>query len=114
MKFGIALLATFSLTGIVRADDLDDHYAALKEAQPKKDPDEVKKLALQTAKDAKAEAAKPQPTIASEVDQWKKRIEFAKEVQAFAEYSLSTTALSTPPAKTVELVDALIEINPKS
>jgi hypothetical protein len=113
MKFGIALLATFSLAGFVRADDLDDHYAALKQAQPKKDPDEIKKLALETAKDAKAEAAKTQPADAP-ADQWKKRVEFAKEVQAFAEYSLSTTALTAPPAKTVELVDALIEINPKS
>ena len=40
MRFGIALLAMFSLAGFVLADDLDDHYAALKEAQPKKDPDE--------------------------------------------------------------------------
>ena len=115
MRFGIALLAMFSLAGFVLADDLDDHYAALKEAQPKKDPDEVKKLAMETAKDAKAEAAKAQPTGgAAEVDQFKKRVEFAKEVQAFAEYSLSTTAVSAPTAKTIELVDALIEINPKS
>src|SRR6516225_4645469 len=113
MRFGIALLAAFSLAGVVRADDLDDHYAALKEAQPKKDPDEIKKLAVQTAKDAKAEAAKTQPTDAA-ADQWKKRVEFAKDVQTFAEYSLSTTAVTAPPAKTVELVDALIEINPKS
>ncbi|HYK61144.1 MAG TPA: hypothetical protein VEV85_17050 [Bryobacteraceae bacterium] len=113
MRFGIALLAAFSLAGVVRADDLDDHYAALKEAQPKKDPDEIKKLAVQTAKDAKAEAAKTQPTDAA-ADQWKKRMEFARDVQTFAEYSLSTTAVTAPPAKTVELVDALIEINPKS
>ena len=113
MRFGITLLAAFSLAGVVRADDLDDHYAALKEAQPKKDPDEIKKLAVQTAKDAKAEAAKTQPTDAA-ADQWKKRMEFARDVQTFAEYSLSTTAVTAPPAKTVELVDALIEINPKS
>jgi hypothetical protein len=48
------------------------------------------------------------------VDQWKKRVEFAKEVQTFSEYALSTTALTAPPAKTVDLVDALIAINPKS
>ena len=34
-------------------------------------------------------------------------------MQTFAEYSLSTTAVAVP-AKTVELVDTLIEINPKS
>ena len=58
-------------------------------------------------KDAKAEAAKTQPTDAA-ADQWKKRMEFARDVQTFAEYSLSTTAVIAPPAKTVELVDALI------
>jgi hypothetical protein len=73
----------------------------------------VKKLAVETNKNAKAEAAKPQPSNASEVDHWKQRVEFAKQVQTFAEYSLSTTAIAVPP-KTVELVDALIEMNPKS
>ena len=113
MKIWIAAFALMSVTGIVLADDLDDNYAALKEAQTKKDADEVKKLAVETVKNAKAESAKPQPTNASEVDQWKQRVEFAKQVQTFAEYSLSTTAVAVP-AKTVELVDTLLEVNPKS
>lgn len=113
MRFLIASLVLFALTGSALADDLDDNYAALKDAQTKKDADAVKKLALETSKSAKAEAAKPQPSNASDVDQWKKRVEFAKEVQTFAEYSLATTA-NAVPAKSVELVDELIEINPKS
>src|SRR5215472_13432504 len=102
MRICIATLALLSITGFVLADDLDDNYAALKDAQTKKDADAVKKLAVETVKNAKAEAAKPQPSDASEVDQWKKRVEFAKEVQTFAEYSLSTTAIAVP-AKSVEL-----------
>ncbi|MBV8844300.1 MAG: hypothetical protein JO307_15955 [Bryobacterales bacterium] len=113
MRFCIAILALFSLTGFAVADDLDDNYAALKDAQAKKDADTVKKLAIETSKSAKAEAGKPQPGDASEVDHWKQRVEFAKEVQTFAEYSLATTA-NAVPAKSVELVDALLEINPKS
>jgi hypothetical protein len=113
MRFWIAGFALLALTGMALADDLDDNYAALKEAQTKKDADAVKKLAVETNKNAKAEIAKPQPSAASEVEHWKQRIEFAKEVQTFAEYSLSTTAVAVP-AKTVELVDTLLEINPKS
>lgn len=113
MKIWITTLVLLAVAGFAVADDLDDNYAALKEAQSKKDADAVKKLAIETNKNAKAEAAKPQPGDASEVDHWKQRVEFAKQVQTFAEYSLSTTALSTP-AKTVELVDALLEMNPKS
>ena len=113
MKIWIATFALLSVSGAVLADDLDDNYAALKDAQAKKDADTVKKLAVQTVKDAKTEAAKPQPSDASEVEHWKQRVEFAKQVQTFSEYSLSTTATAVP-AKTVELVDTLIEINPKS
>lgn len=113
MKILFATFALVACAGLAIADDLDDNYAALKDAQSKKEADEVKKLAVETNKAAKVEAAKPQPSDASEVDHWKQRVEFAKQVQTFAEYSLSTTANSVP-AKTVELVDTLIEMNPKS
>jgi hypothetical protein len=95
------------------ADELDDNYAAIKQAEQKKDPDQVTKLALETSKSAKAEEALKQPSDASEVEHWKQRVEFAKEVEDFAEYSLSTTAIANP-SKAVELVDTLIQINPKS
>ena len=42
MKFWIL---AFALAGGLFANDLDDHYAQLKDAQTKKDPDTVKKLA---------------------------------------------------------------------
>jgi hypothetical protein len=59
--------------------------------------------------------AVPQPSDASAVADWKQRVEFAKEVDHFAEYSLASTAIATPDqAKMEELVDALIELNPKS
>ena len=115
MKIWIGMFVMLSLAGVVLADDLDDNYAALKEAQPKNDPDTIKKLAVETAKNAKAEAARTQPTDAADVDHWKQRVEMAKQVQTFAEYSLSTAAISAPsPAKTIELVDTLLEVNPKS
>jgi hypothetical protein len=113
MRFLIALGIFLLPASAAFADELDDNYAAIKQAEQKKDPDQVTKLALETSKSAKAEAAQKQPTDASEVEHWKQRVEFAKEVEDFAEYSLSTTAIANP-SKAVELVDTLIQINPKS
>jgi hypothetical protein len=112
MKFWILAL---TLAGGLSANDLDDRYASLKDAQTKKDPDAVKKLALESSKLARAEAVLPQPSDASAVAEWKQRVEFAKQVDHFAEYSLASTAISvTDQAKMEELVDALLELSPKS
>jgi hypothetical protein len=113
MKFWISALTALTLAGGLMANDLDDHYAQLKDAQAKKDADAVKKLAVETAKLAKTESVTPQPGDASAVADWKQRMEFAKEVQLFAEYSLASTAI-TDPAKVQDLVETLIEVNPKS
>ena len=85
----------------------------LKDAQAKKDPDTVKTLALETSKLAKTEAAAPQPSDAAAVADWKQRVEFAKEVSKFAEFALASTAIADK-GKPRELVEALLEINPKS
>jgi len=66
------------------------------------------------AKDAKKEASAKQPDEAGLVDNWKKRVEMAKQVDSFVEYALYSTATGAPADKTVALVDALMEINPKS
>lgn len=113
MKICIAAIAMFSLTGLMWANELDDNYGLLKEAQEKKDADQVKKLAPETAKLARAEAAKPQPSDAGEVNAWKQRVDFAKQVETFSEYALATTAAAVPD-KSIELTDALLEQNPKS
>ena len=112
MKVSVLALA---LAGGVFANDLDDRYAALKDAQAKKDPDAVKKLAVESSKLAKAEAAAPQPSDASQVADWKQRVDFAKQVDKFAEYSLASVAIGvTDQAKMEDMVNALIEMNPKS
>jgi tetratricopeptide (TPR) repeat protein len=76
--------------------------------------DAVMKLAPETAKLAAALSAKPQPSDASLVENWKARVGFGKEVGAYAEYSLSAMAATADSAKAVELVDLLIDVNPKS
>ena len=55
----------------------------------------------------------PQPSEADQVENWKQRVEYGKEVIAYTEYALSYMA-TQDPAKTVELVDTLLAQNPKS
>jgi hypothetical protein len=115
MRIWIAALAILSVAGFVRADELNDSYADLKAAEAKKDPDEVMKSAAEVSKRARAEEALPKPSDAAEAETWKQRQEYAKQVDLFSEYALSTTAVaSTDAAKTVELVDQLLHQNPKS
>jgi hypothetical protein len=109
-----AAIAVFALVGLVRADELEDSYTKLKDTVAKKDADAVKADAAATNKLAMALVNAPQPTDAAEVDNWKQRVEYGKEVAAYSEYALAYVATQVEGAKTIELVDALIAQNPKS
>ena len=117
MKSWILAIGTLSLcvVGWAAPDGLDDAYQQLKDAQTAKDPDAVKKWATETAKLAKAEATGPKIEGYTDED-WPKRVDYAKQVGTVSEYALSTTAAQPglAPAKVVELVDALLAMNPKS
>lgn len=117
MKTWIAAIALSALAGFVSAapDDLEDAYAKLKEATTKKDPEEVKKWSAETSKLARALVAAPKPSDASEVDNWKQRVDYGKDITSYSEYALSATAMQqTDPAKTIDLVETLEAQNPKS
>ena len=113
-----ALVVAFLLgTGSAAvAADLDSSYQALKDAQAKKDPAEVKKAAADAyaaGKEVAAEAA-PQSTAADDQDAWKKRVAYGKEVEEAAEYALYATAIQAQPAEMVDLMSTLEQQNPKS
>ena len=86
----------------------------LKDTVAKKDADAVKADAAATNKLAQVLINAPQPSDAAEVDNWKQRIEYGKEVAAYSEYALAYVATQVEGPKTIELVDALIAQNPKS
>jgi len=113
MKLWISAFTVLAFAAALFANALDDNYAQLKEAQSKKDGAAVKKLAVETSKLARAEAVAPQPTDAAAVADWKQRVEFAKQVDVFAEYALASTAVADP-ANLQDLVDTLLQVNPKS
>ena len=93
MKIAILALGTLSflLVTSARANELDDAYQKLKDAQTAKDADAVKKAAVETAKLAKAEATGPKLEGFSEED-WPKRVDYAKGLGTLSEYALATTA----------------------
>ncbi len=121
------------LTGYVKANDADkalavaDKLAAmppecvenaqqtLKAAELKKDPDLVLKWSGKTADLAQKVVASPQPTDADEVENWKARVDYARQVNTYTEYSLYAMALGTAdPKKQVALLEALQQRNAKS
>jgi len=91
-------------------EDLDAAYNNLKAGEGKTDPDLVKKWSAATSAIARKIAAGP---AASDED--KQSVDHAKQVDTYTEYSLYAAALqTTDPAKAADLVDALMERNPKS
>lgn len=113
MKRSILILPILAMGALLWADELDDAYAALKEAGT--NADDVLKWAPEVSKLGRAEAARSKPDNMSAGD-WKARVEFAKQVDTLAEYSLSAAAVQpgADPNKVVTLIDTLLTMNPKS
>jgi hypothetical protein len=119
VKNWFVVIALCSMAGLVCAapDELEDTFNSLKAAtEVKKDPDAVKRLAPQAAKLARAAVAAPQPSDAEQVETWKAKVEYAKGVDTYSEYALATAAQQQgiSPEKSVDLIEALIALNPKS
>ncbi len=94
---------------------VESAHQALKAAELKKDPDMVLKWSAKTSELAQKVVASPQPKEEDQVENWKARVEYAKQVNTYTEYSLYAMALQTPdPKKQVALLEALQQRNPKS
>jgi tetratricopeptide (TPR) repeat protein len=94
-------------------DELKTAYSALKEAEEKKDADALIAAAKHVDEIARKDLAATKPEGVSD-DDWKAKLDYARQVDQYAEYSLCNLALQPPTAKTIALVDALVEMNPKS
>lgn len=97
---------------------LDPTYAevahqGLKAAEAKKDPALIKKWSGLTWQSANKVATSAQPK-AEEVEDWKKRVDWATQVRTYSEYALYAALPGAPPEKQVELVEALQAQNPQS
>ncbi len=105
-KIGLAA-GVFGAASLMWGFDLNDTFNSLKEATEKKDAAQVKTLAPQTAKEAKA--------IQGQADAGADVKEFAKGAEEYSEYALSIVAASSSDAQTtIDLTDLLLEQNNKS
>jgi tetratricopeptide (TPR) repeat protein len=94
---------------------VEDAQQTLKAAELKKDPDLVLKWSSKTADLAQKVVASPQPADADEVENWKARVDYARQVNTYTEYSLYAMALGTAdPGKQVALLESLQQRNAKS
>jgi hypothetical protein len=111
LSFVAALLAIPPAAG---TDDLGELFKSLQEAVSKKDAALVKNLAIDTFAAVRKTLAAPEPEDETEKDAWKKNAEYALGIELQAEYALLATAIASPPAMTVELIETLEKENPKS
>ncbi|HUB33872.1 MAG TPA: hypothetical protein VMA31_12610 [Bryobacteraceae bacterium] len=116
VRYALVVALLLGTGSAAAAADLDSSYQALKDAQAKKDPAEVKKAATEAYAAAQEVANEPAPqsTAAADQDAWKKRVAYGKEVEEAAEYALYATAIQAQPAEMVDLMATLEKQNPKS
>ena len=115
MKLPALSLAILFLAGpAVAAGSLDDAMVALKDAVEKKDPAQVKKLAVETYPMAAQAVAEAAPKDADEKATWTNRVEFAKSVEEYCEYALDAIAVQSLVETQVDLFSTLEQLNPKS
>ncbi len=96
-------------------EDMDSAHAALKAAEAKKDPDAVLKWSNTTSTIARKMAASPKPTDEDEVEGWKNRVDYAKQMDVYTEYAIFAAVLqTTDPQKRILLGQGLERRNPDS
>ncbi len=96
-------------------DDVESSHATLKLAEARKDPDLVAKWAVVTSEAARKAAQSKKPEDEDEVEAWKRRVDFATQVDTYCEYAVYAQILQVPdPNKKVELTQVLTGRNPKS
>lgn len=97
--------------------DPDDPEAALqclKAAETKKDLALIRKYSAAASAAARKMASAPQPKEADEAAAWKNEVEYAKHVDAYAEYAIYRVALeSRDPKVVIEFAGLVRERNPQ-
>src|SRR5581483_11756136 len=96
--------------GMLTADpnDLDAAHDALRAAETKNDPQLMQKYAVLAWDIASRTSQSAKPTDPDEIIAWTKQTQFAKDVMAYAEYTLASLAKSqTDEQKRVQIVALL-------
>jgi hypothetical protein len=97
------------------SDDLKAAYDNLKAAEESKDIDAVKKWATESSRQARLMIKSAVPADPAEVAAHQSRVDFARQVETYADYALYVGALRAPDAaKRIEMFEALEQQTPKS
>ncbi|MEO8662643.1 MAG: hypothetical protein ABI693_29555 [Bryobacteraceae bacterium] len=95
-------------------DDLDTALVALKALEAGKDPDSIRKWSVITSDAARKVVSGEKPADV-EADEWKQRVDYAKQVDTYCDYAFYASALSsTNPVKTIDLFETLEKRSPQS
>ena len=90
-------------------------HNCLRAAEQKKDVDLVRKWSDQTTFIAREVRKLPKPDDSDDQEDWKTKVEFAKQVEQYAEYSLYYAALNNKDSKVKnKLIEQLEQKNPTS
>jgi tetratricopeptide (TPR) repeat protein len=96
-------------------DELTTTYANLKSAEEQKDSDAVKKWAMESSRQARLIIKSTAPTEPAAVAAHQSRVDFARQVEAYADYALHVNTLRAPDAaRRIEMFEALQEQSPGS
>ncbi|MCZ2077100.1 MAG: tetratricopeptide repeat protein [Bryobacteraceae bacterium] len=96
-------------------EDVRMAHETLKAAEGTKDPDLILKWSNRGSDVARKIAASTKPSEDEDEEQWKQRVDFAKQFDTYTEYALYAALLRTPdPGKKVMLGEALEKRNPES
>ena len=96
-------------------DDVPAAHNALRAVEQLGNPELVKRWSAQTSAIARRVMKSKAPEDPEETEEWKARVEFAKQVETYTEYSLYYAAITSKDARfRADLVEALESRNPKS
>ncbi len=95
--------------------DAENAYACLKIAESTKDPATVIKWSARASEACRKVMQSAKPKEADEVEDWTKRVEYAKQADTYTEYALYAAALqTTAPEQKIALGEELTRRNPDS
>ncbi len=96
-------------------DDVSAAHNSLKAAEGKKDVDLIRRWSDQTTQIARKVKQAKKPEDPEELEDWKHKIEYAKQVEQYAEYAVYFAAVQSRDAKIKsKLIENLEQKNPNS
>ncbi len=97
------------------AEDAENAHECLKAAESTKDPAAVIKWSARASDACRKVVQSPKPKEADEVEDWTKRVDYAKQADTYTEYALYAVALQTQsPEQKAALGEEIERRNPDS